>query len=200
MGAGFSAVFPHRLNGTEIAAMAEKLAGSSLPVLIGHIKEIQYNNPHVSCSWCWEREQRYTRESNYTKKNLFDSIEEELECRGTLLLKGPAGIDLLFSRHMCELQTGSRWVYVLSNPEYRESIRAVCCEIAGVLDAQFAVYMADSCCASDYLYDEHSMEYYLSSLHKRFGPPAKSLDVLLLTQERTRSSEGYFIDFFQQRV
>ncbi|WP_028596494.1 hypothetical protein [Paenibacillus assamensis] len=189
MGVNFSAVFHNTLSSAGMYQLCDDLNNATkFPTLQKFSEEVVKNNPHLNNIWKWSY---FSFEHSVT-----NTIEEKLEADGYIELDGPGGFDLLFNRHIVELSSFTRWSPFLKNLVHRHEMRMICYEIASYMGKTKAIYMGDNYCASDYVYDNNTMEEYKQFLIKRFGSSKESIDDLYIDLGDSWDSIGYFEDHF----
>ncbi|MCL6602995.1 MAG: hypothetical protein K6T94_08995 [Paenibacillus sp.] len=191
MGVDFSAIFQHSFNLSSIEHFKDELIkGEKFPRVVQCISEVNQHNPHLVRPWSLSRE-RIIESHNYGP---FDpehfSDDEYIEVGGS------GGFNFTFNKNICEFSPCFRWYSFIESKELQSEIRTICKEISNYFGYNFAIYMGDNYCASDYVFEGRDMEYYKADLIRRFGKSKNSINKLIQRSSDGWRSEGYFIDYF----
>lgn len=154
------------------------------------IRHVIKYNPHLSCQWSINREHN----SESLNWGNFDSVligDEEY-----IQVSGPGAFSFTFSKSICEFSSYFRWYSFIEDSELQLELRNICQEVAEYFGYEFSIYMGDNYCASDYVYEGREMQYYKTSLKKRFGEPKNTISELIMQTSNGWTSKGYYIDYF----
>ncbi|MDF2650364.1 MAG: hypothetical protein K0Q73_6169 [Paenibacillus sp.] len=192
MGVNVSAVYQHSFDLRSIEHFYEELTkGMKFPRVVQCISKVNQHNPHLVRPWSLQRE-RIIESYNYGP---FDpdhfAGDEYME------INGPGGFSFIFNKNICEFSPCFRWYSFIENKGLQFKIRTICKEISNYFGYNFAIYVGDNYCASDYVFDGRDMEYYKAALMRRFGKPKNTISELIQRSSEGWKSEGYFIDYFK---
>lgn len=184
MGRNFTAYLGHRLKETEIFEMEYHLNSGALRSISDFIDLLlPYNSDEKQVVW----------------KAYKDDVG------GTVVLDGPCGITLTFSKHVCRLGHYTRWITFLLNDleiDFRNSLRNICRELSEYLKSTFALYVPDSgakeSAIMDFMWGDENkpIEYMREWLLDRCGPPADNIEAIYKEFEDHIETDGYYIDEF----
>jgi len=213
MGANFSAVLEHNLyNNQSLESFLEVLNNRN--DLFSTIHKVTNNNGD---QWWWARKLylansfdstptnwvrdliKNTGEAKKQKRYKYSSIWEEVMEEGTITLMSPDSVfSMLINQNILELSCLIRWSSFLKDKKTQSSLRCICKELCSYFKKSNCIYMSETFCASDYIYDGKSMEEYMNDLLERFGNPKQTIDEMYVKLEEGWgwTSEGYYIDSF----
>ncbi|MNB92652.1 hypothetical protein D3C75_397570 [compost metagenome] len=105
---------------------------------------------------------------------------------------GLKGLSFNISSTLVELVTEWDWVFFLKDLETRKEIRKVCLRIAKHIGNP--IYVPDSYCYSSYLFEGKTYSDVISSLRAKHGEPVIDISDMLVQNEMSWDTAGYFID------
>lgn len=164
--------------------------GTKFPNVIQCVLRVNKYNPHLDRPWSLTRE-RIIESWNF---GAFDPVH--LSDDEYIEVDGPGGFSFTFNKSICEFRPCFRWYSFIENQELQFEIRTICKEISNYFGYNFAIYMGDNYCASDYVFEGRDMEYYKAALIRRFGNSKSTISELIQYSSDGWKSEGYFIDYF----
>ncbi|MDR6885404.1 hypothetical protein [Bacillus sp. 3255] len=191
MGVNFTATFQHSFDFKSIEKFKEELVkGDRFHNTVQCILQVNEHNPHLRKDWSINRE-RIIESMNFGP---FDPIiigdEEYIE------VYGPGGFDFTFNKNICEFNPCFRWYSFLVNPNLQQELRNICKEIADYFGFNFSIYIGDSYCTLDYVFEGRDMDYFKEAVKRRFGESTETLKELLERADKAGNSGGYYIDNF----
>jgi hypothetical protein len=191
VGVDFSAMFQHSFDLRSIEQFKEELIkGTKFPKVVRCISEVNQHNLHLVRPWSLCRE-RIIESRNYGPFDPDRFADDEY-----IEINGPGGFSFTFNKNICEFRPCFRWYSFIENKELQFEIRTICKEISNYFGYNFAIYMGDNYCASDYVFEGRDIEYYKAALMRRFGKSKNTISELIQRFSEGWKSEGYFIDTF----
>lgn len=122
---------------------------------------------------------------------------------GTVVLNGPCGLSLMFSKHVCVIDHYTRWITFIRDIDCQMYFRNITYELLRHFNGKYAIYLPDSgsseASAIDYIWDDENkdIEFIKLWLLVRFGNPRDTISELDNEDLKNRAEKGYFIDYFK---